>query len=193
MKEKLVFATGNPHKVSEVQNIVGDKYEILSLGDIGCTEDIPETAPDLEGNALLKAQFVKERFGLDCFAEDTGLEVTVLNGAPGVYSARYAGPGRNSAENTALLLRNLEGIQNREAQFRTVIALLINGETHFFEGKAEGAIATAAFGKGGFGYDPVFVPNGYSCTFAEMDPEAKNAISHRGKAVAQLLHFLAKR
>lgn len=193
MKEKLVFATGNPHKVSEVQNIVGDKYEILSLGDIGCTEDIPETAPDLEGNALLKAQFVKERFGLDCFAEDTGLEVTVLNGAPGVYSARYAGPGRNSAENTALLLRNLEGIQNREAQFRTVIALLINGETHFFEGKAEGAIATAAFGKGGFGYDPVFVPNGYSCTFAEMGPEAKNAISHRGKAVAQLLHFLAKR
>lgn len=192
MKEKLVFATGNPHKVSEVRNIIGDKYEILSLEDIGCADDIPETAPDLKGNALLKAQFVKEQFGLDCFAEDTGLEVTALHGAPGVYSARYAGPGRDSAENTALLLHNLEGKVNREAQFRTVIALLINGETHFFEGKAEGTIAAAASGKGGFGYDPVFVPNGFSCTFAEMDPVAKNAISHRGKAVAQLLHFLAK-
>jgi XTP/dITP diphosphohydrolase len=191
MKKKLVFATGNPHKVSEVRKIIGDRYEILSLEDIGCVEDIPETAPDLAGNALLKAQFVLEHFGLDCFAEDTGLEVIALNGAPGVYSARYAGPGRSAAENTALLLHNLKGVPNREAQFRTVIALLMKGKTHFFEGKVEGVIAPAASGEGGFGYDPVFVPNGFSCTFAEMGPEAKNAISHRGKAVEQLLQFLA--
>ncbi|MFZ4428096.1 MAG: RdgB/HAM1 family non-canonical purine NTP pyrophosphatase [Saprospiraceae bacterium] len=190
MKKKLVFATGNRHKVAEVREIVGDRYEILSLADIGCTEEIPETAPDLEGNALLKARFVQEHFGLDCFAEDTGLEVAALQGAPGVFSARYAGPGRSARENTALLLRNLEGSPVREAQFRTVIALLLKGETRLFEGVVKGEIALSPSGEGGFGYDPVFVPSGFPCTFAEMGPEAKNTISHRGIAVSQLLKYL---
>lgn len=192
MKEKLVFATGNRHKLAEVREIVGSKYAILSLEDIGCTEEIPETAPDLEGNALLKARFVLEQFGLDCFAEDTGLEVAALGGAPGVYSARYAGPAKSTEENTALLLRNMDGVAAREAQFRTVIALLLKGKTHLFEGTVKGTIANSPAGSRGFGYDPVFVPEGFSCTFAEMEPEAKHAISHRGKAVAQLLQFLAK-
>ena len=190
MKKKLVFATGNRHKVAEVREIVGDRYEILSLADIGCTEEIPETAPDLEGNALLKARFVLEHFGLDCFAEDTGLEVAALQGAPGVFSARYAGPGKSARENTALLLRNLEGSPVREAQFRTVVALLLKGETRLFEGVVKGEIAQSPSGEGGFGYDPVFIPSGFPCTFAEMSPETKNAISHRGKAVSQLLKYL---
>lgn len=192
MKKKLVFATGNSHKVSEVQEIIGDRYEILSLKDIGCEEDIPETEPDLEGNALLKARFVKERFGLDCFAEDTGLEVQALGGAPGVYSARYAGPDKDSAANTALLLKNLEGVQERSARFRTVIALLLYGKTYTFEGTVGGAIAHRPSGSGGFGYDPVFLPHGNSRTFAEMNASEKHAISHRGKAVEQLIAFLAR-
>jgi XTP/dITP diphosphohydrolase len=190
MKKKLVFATGNRHKVTEVQEIIGDRYEILSLKDIGCAEDIPETAPDLTGNALLKARFVKDHFGFDCFAEDTGLEVDALAGAPGVYSARYAGPGKAAEDNLALLLKNLEGIQQRGAQFRTVIALLLNGETHTFEGMVRGSIARSPSGNGGFGYDPVFLPIGNSLTFAEMTATEKHAISHRGKAVAKLLDFL---
>jgi XTP/dITP diphosphohydrolase len=192
MKKKLVFATGNRHKVAEVQEIIGDRYDILSLKDIGCEEDIPETAPDLKGNALLKARFVKDRFGYDCFAEDTGLEVDALGGAPGVYSARYAGPGKDSSDNMALLLKNLSGIHQRGAQFRTVIALILYGETHTFEGTVRGTIAHQPSGNGGFGYDPVFLAVGNSLTFAEMAASEKHAISHRGKAVVQLLDFLER-
>ena len=192
MKKKLVFATGNRHKVAEVQEIIGDRYDILSLKDIGCEEDIPETAPDLKGNALLKARFVKDRFGYDCFAEDTGLEVDALGGAPGVYSARYAGPGKDSSDNMALLLKNLSGIHQRGAQFRTVIALILYGETHTFEGTVRGTITHQPSGNGGFGYDPVFLAVGNSLTFAEMAAAEKHAISHRGKAVVQLLDFLER-
>ncbi len=192
MKKKLVFATGNRHKVAEVQEIIGDRYDILSLKDIGCEEDIPETAPDLKGNALLKARFVKDRFGYDCFAEDTGLEVDALGGAPGVYSARYAGPGKDSSDNMALLLKNLSGIHQRGAQFRTVIALILYGETYTFEGTVRGTIAHQPSGNGGFGYDPVFLAVGNSLTFAEMAASEKHAISHRGKAVVQLLDFLER-
>lgn len=191
--EKLVFATNNAHKLSELRQIVGDKYEILSLADIDCHDDIPETAPTLEGNALQKARWVKERYGYDCFADDTGLEVDVLGGAPGVHSARYApGLGHDSAANTALLLKNMEGCQNRAARFRTVIALIRNGETHMFEGEVKGCILTAPQGEGGFGYDPVFMPEGWDKSFAEATPDEKNAVSHRGRATRALLDYLLK-
>ncbi len=192
MGKKIVFATNNAHKLQEIRQIVGDKLEILSLADIGCHEDIPETADTLAGNAELKARYVKEHYGYACFADDTGLIVDALNGAPGVYSARYAGPGHDSVANTRLLLKNLEGVEDRSARFVTVICLIGGDEARFFEGKVEGVITREPAGCGGFGYDPVFLPAEADVTFAEMPAEAKNAISHRGRATAALLDYLSQ-
>ena len=190
MKRKIVFATNNAHKLQEMRQIAGEAFEILSLADIDCRQELPETADTLEGNASMKAQYVFDHFGLDCFADDTGLEVDALNGAPGVHSARYATDGHDDVANTALLLRNLSGVTNRAARFRTAIALIEDGQLRLFEGKVEGAIATARSGAGGFGYDPVFIPNGHNCSFAEMTPEQKNAISHRARAAKALFDYL---
>lgn len=187
---KIVFATGNPNKVREVNQMLDDSIEIQSLKDIGCTEDIPETQPTIEGNAIQKAEYVVENYKVDCFSEDTGLEVAALNNEPGVYSARYAGPQKNAEDNMNLLLQNLSEQQNRKARFKTVIALYLNGKMHTFEGIAEGQILTARKGEGGFGYDPIFLPDGYDKTFAELDKDEKNKISHRGKAVRKLIAFL---
>jgi XTP/dITP diphosphohydrolase len=186
----IVFATNNRHKLQELRRIAGDSWNILSLEDIGCDDDIPETADTLEGNAIIKARWVKDKYGYDCFADDTGLMVDALGGAPGVYSARYAGPGHDSAANMALLLKNLEGETNRSARFRTVIALAQGSDIRLFEGVVEGEITTAPAGCGGFGYDPVFKPLESSVTFAEMDADAKNAVSHRGRATAALMKYL---
>lgn len=191
----LVFATNNAHKLDEIRGIVGEKFNILSLRDIGCHDDIPENQPTLEGNALEKARWIKEKYGYDCFADDTGLEVDALGGEPGVHSARYApGDGHDAAANTALLLRNLAGVpaEKRTARFRTVIALIRDGHEHLFEGKVEGLILETPRGDGGFGYDPVFQPEGWTRTFAEATADEKNAVSHRGRATARLLEFLNK-
>lgn len=191
MKRKLVFATNNAHKLREVAEIVGDGFEIVSLKEIGCHDEIPETADTLEGNALQKARYIHERYGLDCFADDTGLEVDALGGAPGVYSARYAGPGHDSRANMRKLLHELEGIEERKARFRTAIALILDGKERIFEGIVEGSITKEPRGEAGFGYDPLFAPEGYGETFAEMDEELKNTISHRARAVAKLADFLS--
>lgn len=188
---KLVFATNNKHKLDEVRKIVADKFEIVSLAEIGCHDDIPETAETLEGNALQKANYIKDKFGFDCFADDTGLEVEALNNAPGVYSARYAGEAHNSEANMQKLLFELQGIANRKARFRTVIALVIGNETHTFEGIVNGHIIEEKKGNNGFGYDPVFVPEGYTETFAELGDTIKNQISHRAEAVRQLNTYLS--
>ena len=188
--QEIVFATNNQHKLAELRRIVGDRYHILSLADIGCHEDIPETADTLEGNALQKARYIREHYGYDCFADDTGLMVDALGGAPGVYSARYAGPGHDSAANMRLLLANMEGKSNRSARFVTVIALLLDGCEMTFEGCVEGEILTAPEGDGGFGYDPVFRPDGRTVSFAMMSADDKNAISHRGRATAKLIEYL---
>lgn len=188
--QEIVFATNNQHKLAELRRIVGDRYHILSLADIGCHEDIPETADTLEGNALQKARYIREHYGYDCFADDTGLMVDALGGAPGVYSARYAGPGHDSAANMRLLLANMEGKSNRSARFVTVIALLLDGCEMTFEGRVEGEILTAPEGDGGFGYDPVFRPEGRTVSFAMMSADDKNAISHRGRATAKLIEYL---
>lgn len=190
---KLYFATNNIYKLKEVQEVVGDSFQIESMRSLGINEDIPEDQQTLEGNALQKARFLYDRTGESCFADDTGLEVDALNGAPGVYSARYAGDAKNSFDNMALLLKNMSGKQNRKARFRTVIALILDGKEYLFEGVVKGTIAEEPRGTAGFGYDPLFVPDGYSTTFAEMDSEAKNAISHRGRAVEKLAAFLLKR
>lgn len=187
---KIVFATHNAHKVSEVQSVLGSEYQLVTATEAGITEEIPETQPTIEGNALQKARYVYEHTGLNCFADDTGLEVEALNGAPGVYSARYAGEHVSYADNNVLLLKNLAGCENRKARFRTVIALIVDGKEYLFEGRVEGTIATEPHGEGGFGYDPLFVPEGSQLTFAEMSSEAKNKISHRGRAVAKLVAFL---
>lgn len=187
---KLIFATNNAHKLGEVQALLGDAFELVTLRQCGITEDIPETADTLEGNALQKAHYVYEKTGLDCFADDTGLEVDALGGAPGVHSARYATDGHDFAANNRLLLKNLEGVTDRTARFRTVIALIIDGVEYTFEGRVEGTIASSESGSEGFGYDPLFVPSGEIITFAQMSAEAKNAISHRGRAVAKLVNFL---
>ena len=187
---KLIFATNNAHKLGEVQALLGDAFTLVTLRECGITEDIPETADTLEGNALQKARYVYEKRGLDCFADDTGLEVDALGGAPGVHSARYATDGHDFAANNRLLLKNLEGVTDRTARFRTVIALILDGVEYTFEGRVEGTIATAESGSEGFGYDPLFVPSGEIITFAQMSAEAKNAISHRGRAVAKLVNFL---
>ena len=187
---KLVFATNNRHKLDEVRAIVGDKVEVLSLNDIGCHDDIPETADTLQGNALIKARYIYEKFGVDCFADDTGLEVEALDGAPGVFSARYAGEECNSEANMQKLLQNLTGKSNRNAQFRTVIALIIKGEEKLFNGIVKGTITEEKRGDSGFGYDPVFVPEGFSESFAQMSGDMKNSISHRYRATLELSNYL---
>ena len=189
--KQIVFATNNAHKLSEVRRIVGDKFEILSLAEIGCHDDIPETADTLEGNALIKARWVKERYGYDCFADDTGLMVDALGGAPGVLTARFAGEHCTPADNVALLLRKLNGETRRSARFSTVIALILNGKEHVMTGTVEGEISTEERGADGFGYDPIFIPEDTGLTFAQMGPDAKNAISHRGRATAALIEVLA--
>lgn len=191
--KKIVFATNNPHKLLEIRSMLKGKYEIVSLADIGCFEDIPETMPTLFGNALQKAEYILDKYGVDCFADDTGLEVEALNGEPGVYSARYAGEDKDATANMKKLLGALSGKSNRKAQFRTVIALLLNGEQHIFEGIVEGEIAETIKGEKGFGYDPIFIPEGYNQTFAELGADEKNKISHRGRAVKKLLTFLKKK
>lgn len=191
MKRKLVFATNNAHKLEEVAAILKDKVELLSLNDIDCHTDIPETADTLEGNAWLKSSFVFENYGLDCFGDDTGLEVEALGGAPGVYSARYAGgEGHDSLANMHKLLQELEGKENRKAQFRTAISLILDGKEHLFEGIVKGEIILEKRGDSGFGYDPVFMPEGYDQTFAELGNDVKNQISHRALAVEKLCEFL---
>lgn len=190
---EMVFATNNAHKLSEIRAIFGDTLHILSLADINCHDDIPETADTLEGNALIKARWVKERYGYDCFADDTGLEVEALDGAPGVHTARYAYPDRHDPEaNTQKLLASLKNATNRKAQFRTAIALILNGEEHVFEGVVRGEIATEKRGTEGFGYDPVFIPEDTGRTFAELGTDVKNQISHRARAVAKLVEYLSK-
>ena len=187
---KLVFATNNKHKLDEVRAIVGDRVEVLSLKDIGCHDDIPETADTLQGNALIKARYIYEKYGADCFADDTGLEVDALDGEPGVYSARYAGEDCSSEANMQKLLHNLTGTKNRNAQFRTVIALIIKGEEKLFNGIVTGRITEEKMGDSGFGYDRVFVPEGFSESFAQMSSEMKNSISHRFRATEQLSNYL---
>ncbi len=187
----IVFATNNEHKLHEIRMMIGDKFDVLSLSDINCHDDIPETASTLEGNALLKARYIKEKYGFDCFADDTGLEVASLNGAPGVYSARFAGPGHDSEANMKLLLEKMDGIADRSARFRTVIALLLGGKEVVVDGVVNGEITTEPSGQNGFGYDPVFRPVDSSKTFAEMTDSEKNAISHRRRAVESLLKKLA--
>ena len=188
MKQKIVVATNNAHKLEEVAAMLGENYEVLSLREIGCHDDIPETADTFAGNAIQKVRYVKEHYGYDCFADDSGLEVDALDGAPGVYSARYSGGG--SEANMDKLLQNLTDENERGAQFRTVIALLIGEELRFFEGVVRGTIIRDRRGEGGFGYDPIFVPDGYDRTFAELGSEVKNRISHRAKAVEKLAEYL---
>jgi XTP/dITP diphosphohydrolase len=191
-KKALVFATQNENKAIEIQGLLPDDYMIQTLADIGCMEDIPEEQPTLKGNALQKARYVYEKYGVNCFADDTGLEVDALKGAPGVLSARYAGPAKDSQENIELLLKNLQGSRERKASFRTVIALIINGNEYAFEGQVEGEIAEDRRGKEGFGYDPIFLPEGNSRSFAQMSLEEKNGMSHRSRAIAKLAAFLSK-
>ena len=187
---KLVFASNNKNKIAEIQQQVGSQFKIVSLEEIGCFVDIPETAETIEGNAILKANFVSENFGLSCFADDTGLEIETLNNEPGVYSARYAGDQKNAEDNMDLVLQKLATETNRKAQFKTSIALNINNQQHIFEGVVKGEITLEKIGNQGFGYDPIFQPEGFSTTFAEMNIEQKSIISHRGIAVQKLLHFL---
>ena len=185
--KEIVFATNNLHKLSEIRDIIGDKFKILSLKEIGCNEDIPETANTLEGNAEIKARYVKEHYGYDCFADDTGLEVDALGGEPGVLSARYAGENHDSQANMNLLLKNMSGKENRAARFRTVIALIIGEELTLMDGIVEGEITHDRAGDSGFGYDPIFRPLESELTFAQMSSEDKNKISHRGRATAKLI------
>ena len=187
---KLVFATHNSNKLKEIQHLLPKSIELVSLNTLGCTEEIPETAKTLEGNAKIKADFITKNYRLPCFADDTGLLVNSLNGEPGVYSARYAGEQNDSQANMEKLLNNLKNKEDRTAHFKTVIALNINGETHIFEGKVIGEITTSQKGNHGFGYDPIFKPNGYKETFAELPLSIKNSISHRGQAVQKLIAYL---
>ncbi len=186
----IVIATNNPHKIKEIHEILDGAFEVKGLKEIGCTEELPETTGTIPGNAIQKAQHVFDLYGVDCFAEDTGLEIDALNGAPGVDTAHYAGPERDPLANMDLVLRQLSGKEDRSARFRTVIALIQGGELHTFEGIAEGRIAITRSGQDGFGYDPIFIPNGYEQTFAELSSDIKNAISHRGKAMKKLKAFL---
>ena len=187
---KIVFATNNAHKLDEVRQVVGEKFDVVSLRECGIVEDIPENEPTLEGNALAKARYIYERTGLNCFADDTGLEVDALGGEPGVRSARYATDGHDDEANKRLLLERLQGTVCRTAQFRTAIELILNGKEYLFEGIVRGEIAHEEHGEGGFGYDPLFFPEGREQTFAQMSGEEKNAISHRGRAVRKLAEFL---
>lgn len=193
---KIIFATHNQHKLDEVRDIIARELpadsgiEVCGLHDIGCDEDIPETGNTLMENALQKAQYVHEHYGCTCFADDTGLEIEALHGQPGVYSARYAGEPQNPAKNREKVLRLMQGMKQRTACFRTVIAFIHDGKTHYFEGRIDGEITTEEFGKQGFGYDPIFQPNGYEQTFAQLQPEVKNTISHRALAMQQFITFL---
>ena len=189
---KIVFATNNEHKLREIRAIIHDGTEVLSLADIGCHADIPETADTLEGNALIKAHFVYDNYGYDCFADDTGLEVEALDGAPGVHTARYAGDDQDSQANMRKLLQEMKGKDNRNARFRTAIALIQGGEEHLFCGEVHGTITTEPLGNKGFGYDPVFIPEDTGLTFAQLGEDVKNRISHRARAVAKLTEFLNK-
>ena len=189
---KIVFATNNEHKLREIRSIIHDGTEVLSLADIGCHADIPETADTLEGNALIKAHFVYDNYGYDCFADDTGLEVEALDGAPGVHTARYAGDDQDSQANMRKLLQEMKGKDNRNARFRTAIALIQGGEEHLFSGEVRGTITTEPLGNKGFGYDPVFIPEDTGLTFAQLGEDVKNHISHRARAVAKLTEFLNK-
>ena len=189
---KIVFATNNSHKLSEVKAVLGESFELVTLKEVGITEDIPEIGETLDDNASIKARYVYERTGLDCFADDTGLEVEALDGAPGVRSARYATDGHDFAANNRKLLSELEGKTNRNARFRTVISLIVDGKESKVEGIVRGTIATQESGSEGFGYDPLFIPEGKSVTFADMTADEKNAISHRGRAVAELVKALKK-
>ena len=190
MRRKLVFATNNSHKLEEVKAVVGSSFDILSLKDIGCHEDIEEPGETLQENALIKARYVKDKYGYDCFGDDTGLEVEALNGAPGVYSARYGGGDHDSKANMKKLLKELDGATNRKAQFKTVIALILDGKEYLFEGKVKGSIITEERGDAGFGYDPVFQPDGYDQTFAQLGSSVKNSVSHRALATKALCEFL---
>ncbi len=187
---KLVFATNNKNKLDEIKQLLNSSMNILSLEDIDCKEDIPETGNTIEINARQKSNYIYEKYGLDCFADDTGLEVEALNGDPGVYSARYAGEEKNAENNMQLVLQKLTNISNRKARFKTVISLMLNGEEYQFEGIVDGYITESVLGNKGFGYDPIFRPEGYTQTFAELAQEEKNKISHRGRAVAKLISFL---
>ena len=189
MVQKIVFATNNIHKTAEVADILSPDYEVLNLADIGCDVDISETGSTFAENAILKSTYVFKHYGLDCFADDSGLEVEALNNEPGIFSARYSGV-KDDLTNLQLLLKNMEGRSNRKARFRTVISLIKNGETHLFDGTIEGTIRTAPSGEQGFGYDPIFEPKGYDITFAEMDKVEKNKISHRALAMQKLIAFL---
>ncbi|MFK7904989.1 MAG: non-canonical purine NTP diphosphatase [Chitinophagales bacterium] len=187
---RLIFATNNAHKVSEVKKVIGDKFEVISLKEFGFTDDIPEPHDTLEENAYEKSSVIHQKFDVNCFSEDTGLEVMALNGEPGVKSARYAGEKCLASDNIKLLLRKLEGIENRQAQFRTVVSLILEGKEYQFEGIAKGKITHSQTGEKGFGYDPIFVPENFDRTFAEMNAAEKNEISHRGKAIEKLVKFL---
>lgn len=193
MIQQITFATNNQHKLEEIQQILGQDFTIISLKDLPFDGDIPETQPDLEGNALQKAQFIHDRFEVDCFADDTGLEVEALDGAPGVISARYAGENVTYADNVNKLLAEMKGQTNRKARFRTIIGLMMDGKEYLFEGRVDGIILTTTRGEKGFGYDPVFQPIGFDKSFAEMDADEKNAISHRGMAVKKLCAFLKEK
>jgi XTP/dITP diphosphohydrolase len=188
--KKIIFATGNPNKIKEVKELLNNKFEIIGLQDIGCQEDIPETQPTIEGNALQKARYVVDNYDVNCFAEDTGLEIESLNMAPGVYSARYAGEQRSSEDNMNLVLEKLKNQDNRKARFKTVVALIIDGEEFTFEGIVNGKIAFEKTGEDGFGYDPIFLPEDQKISFAEMGSAEKNEISHRGRAVRKLIAWL---
>ena len=190
MKRKFIFATNNLHKLEEVQQMLNNQFTLVSLKDMGCVEDIPENEPTIEGNALFKARYIYQKYGKDCFADDSGLEVEVLNNAAGVRFTWYAGESKDSQENMNLLLENLKGKKNRKARFRTVIACVIDGQEFVFEGIINGEIKEQGFGKNGFGYDPIFCPEGYAQTFAELPSEVKNQISHRALAVQKFLLFL---
>ena len=187
---KLVFATHNNHKLKEVQQLLPDSIELLSLNDIGCTDEIPETGQTLEENAKIKADFVTQNYGYDCFSDDTGLLVDALDGRPGVYSARYAGEQKSAKDNMVKLLSELHGKTNRKAYFKTVIHLNQAGDSFIFEGRVDGVITEVEQGTAGFGYDPIFKPDGYNQTFGELSAETKNSISHRGRAIQKLVHFL---
>ena len=191
MEKQLVFATNNQHKLDEVQVKVGSNFKIVSLKEIGCFEDIAETGTTLEENASIKSQYINQNYKVNCFADDTGLEIFALNNEPGVYSARYSGD-RDFNKNMDLVLQKMQGITDRNARFRTVISLIINGKEHLFEGVVNGTIRTEKSGSDGFGYDPIFEPEGYNITFAEMSLEEKNIISHRGRAMEKLIDFLSK-
>ena len=186
----ICFASNNEHKLAEIREILGEQFDVKSLQDIGCHEELPEEQTTLEGNSRQKAEFVRQKYGVNCFADDTGLEVLALNMEPGVYSARYAGPQRSSQDNINLLLQNLAGKENRAAQFRTSITLILDNNLFQFDGVVQGHIAEQPSGQAGFGYDPIFIPQGYTQTFAEMNSAEKNRISHRGRAVAQLAEYL---